>query len=217
MKWGEIIPASWPKDIFFIVGGGASVTESELWPIYGARSVIAVNEAAFLLPHFSAAVSIDHQFMAHRAARLCEIALLCPVYLCPPKHAAQSLQDKIPDAVFLRETSKWDAHGIHRRGGSSGYAALNAAVLMGATRIVLVGFDYKRTGGRKNWHGAYTWPQNENFASWARAFDPLVALFAERGIEVVNASPDSAMTAFPRMTLEQALAHEWRDQTRTAA
>ncbi len=224
MIWGRIAPLFAPADIVLLFGGGPSllsVSPEALALALKAHPVVAINESAFAIPEMkpSAVVSIDQQFMAHRAARLQELAQHCPVYLCPPEHAAKSLQEKIPRAIFLHESqvSSWDCQRLHRRGGSSGYGALNAAVLMGAKRIVILGYDYKRTNGRKNWHGAYTWPQNENFAAWARAFDGLVKPFAERGIEVVNANPDSLVAAFPRMTFAEALAHKWRDQPQRAA
>ncbi len=222
MTWGKIAPLFAPAEIVLLFGGGPSllsICPEPLADAFKAHPVIAVNEAAFAIPEMkpSAVVSIDQQFMAHRVDLLQGLA--CPAYLCPPEHAAKSLQDKIPRAIFLHESQvfSWDCQWLHRRGGSSGYGAVNAAILMGAKRIFLLGYDYKRTNGRKNWHANYSWPQNENFAAWARAFDPLVKPFAERGIEVINANPDSLVTAFPRMTFAEALTHKWRDQPQRAA
>lgn len=215
MKWSAVDSHVWSNDVVFIVGGGSSLFGFDFSEIYGAGTIIAVNESAFLLDNPDVVVSVDHQFMGHRALSLQEMASSgCPVYLCPPQHVVADLYPKIPAAQFIRETPSafsWDRHLLHRRGGSSGYGALNVAVLMGAKRIVLLGFDYKRgIGNRKHWHGSYTWPQNENWPAWARAFDALVKPFADRGIEVINASPDSIVTAFPKMNIDAALAWQWK-------
>lgn len=95
-----------------------------------------------------------------------------------------------------------------RTGGNSGYQAINLAVHLGAKRIVLLGYDMKMDGGRNNWHGeprphaspdVYAQSMLPHFASLV---DPLRKL----GVEVVNATPGSALETFPKATLEEALA-----------
>jgi hypothetical protein len=65
-------------------------------------------------------------------------------------------------------------------GGNSGFQALNLAVQFGAARIVLVGFDMTRLNGI-HWHGPH--PSRLN-----------------------NPSPVSALAAYPKVSLEEALA-----------
>ena len=38
-------------------------------------------------------------------------------------------------------------------GGNSGHQAIHLARNMGATRIIMLGFDFAYTGGRSHWHG----------------------------------------------------------------
>lgn len=104
----------------------------------------------------------------------------------------------------------FDEVGTIGGGGNSGFQALNLAAQLGATRMVLVGFDMNSQSG-VHWYGRNNWPMANNpdapqMTRWARAFDAAAPILAARGVEVVNASPHSALTAFPKMSTEEALA-----------
>lgn len=215
MNWGRIPSGNiWTNEVVFIVGGGSSLIGVDIPAITNGHVTIAVNQSALRL-RCPTAVSVDHQFMDRRAAELEALTKTTNVYLCPPTHKqiCEPLQKKIPSAHFFRENTKgfsWCPESLHRIGGSSGYGALNVATLMGAKRIILLGFDYCRNHrGVKNWHEAYTWPQNENWTAWARAYVNAAPSLVEHGVEVINASPISAITAFPRMTVTEALNWRW--------
>ncbi len=94
-------------------------------------------------------------------------------------------------------------------GSTSGYQAAHVAAHTGASRILLLGYDYAHTGGEKHWHGDHVaglrntdphlWP------AWVAEFDSLRVSLPD-GVEVINCTPGSAITAFRRMELEDALA-----------
>lgn len=94
-------------------------------------------------------------------------------------------------------------------GGNSGFQALNVAVQLGASRVVLVGFDLSLDGGL-HWHGAHRGrlnnPTTDSLRRWAAVLDDQASLLADHGVEVVNASARSALTAYPKMSLKDALA-----------
>jgi hypothetical protein len=91
--------------------------------------------------------------------------------------------------------------------GNSGANAGALAMAAGARRVVLLGYDCALTGGRSHHHGDHPpglrncdtlpkWPgQFERLARWAEA----------RGVSVLNASRESALTCFERVALEIAL------------
>lgn len=111
--------------------------------------------------------------------------------------------DKRKDDLLVKSA------GFVGSGGNSGFQALNLAVQFGAERILLVGFDmHDRKGahwyGRNKWHGANN-PNDSNFRRWMDAFKSAVPVLNEMKIEVINASPDSAMECFPRQSIEDAL------------
>lgn len=99
--------------------------------------------------------------------------------------------------------------GVIGWGGNSGFHALNLAVQFGAARIVLVGYDMTLAGGI-HWHGPHPArlnnPTGRSLMRWADILDAQAPLLAAIGVTVLNASPVSALTAFPKVSLEEALA-----------
>lgn len=93
-------------------------------------------------------------------------------------------------------------------GGNSGFQALNLAVQFGARTIILVGFDM-HIGAGVHWHGKHppglNNPGPATVARWRAKLDAQAARVAALGVTVLNASPGSALTAYPKMTLEEAL------------
>ena len=93
-------------------------------------------------------------------------------------------------------------------GGNSGFQALNLAAQMGPARIVLVGLDMTITGG-VHWHGAHPDnsyklhnPTEQITNRWARPIEAAAPVLAERGIEVLNASAVSKLTAYAKVNFE---------------
>lgn len=114
--------------------------------------------------------------------------------------------------IIDKDKFYFDLPGVIGSGGNSGFQAINIAAQFGATRILLIGFDM-HTGGGLHWYGANRWngannPAPPNLMRWRDAFEHQAGALRGRGIEVVNASPDSALVCFPHKTIEQALS-DW--------
>lgn len=133
------------------------------------------------------------------------------------------LEGKYPGLEYIQEV--WipglsrDPTCIAAHHGT-GPQAVNIAYLMGATRIVLVGWDMRFPGKVDN--RTYREPRRYlgedplTLNHWPRteADGSLGGLIAEMetihpgdyGIEIINATPNSAMTCFPMMELKDAIA-----------
>ena len=101
------------------------------------------------------------------------------------------------------------APGKIHTGKNSGYAAMGLAFMWGAATIVLLGYDFQRTGGRSHWHGDHegSLPNlSANLEGWVRRMVQLGADLRAHGVRVVNASRETAITCFPRAPIEDALA-----------
>lgn len=111
------------------------------------------------------------------------------------------------DALLVGEAGRIGA-GSRYSVGNSGFHALNLAVQFGARRIVLVGFDMRLDHG-VHWHGRHppgmNNPSDGMMAHWRRALDKAPATLARLGVEVVNASGISALTAFRKVPLLEAI------------
>lgn len=87
-------------------------------------------------------------------------------------------------------------------GGNSGYQAIGLACLFGARKITLVGYDMQRTGGRTHHHGDHTGKLHNTVPAAYKDWVGRFALFAPdllaAGIDVVNCSPETALTCFRR-------------------
>jgi len=92
-------------------------------------------------------------------------------------------------------------------GNNSGLQALNLAALLGARRIVLLGYDMGRTGGRAHWFGDHPagLQKRTPFDRCIPAFEEAAPMLAVAGVEVVNASRETALTCFPRQPIKEAL------------
>lgn len=90
---------------------------------------------------------------------------------------------------------------------NSGACAISLAISGKAQKIVLLGFDCQKTGGKVHWHGDH--PKNLSNAismkRWPKQFE-LVSRRADAAkIPVVNASRATALTCFQRGDLAEAL------------
>ena len=90
---------------------------------------------------------------------------------------------------------------------NTGLCAIDFAVKLGASLIILLGFDMKLSEeGNSNWH-------EDNFISPKQAdYDrfkgcaPAIAEDARAlGVGIINANPESTMDAFDRMTFQESL------------
>lgn len=91
---------------------------------------------------------------------------------------------------------------------NSGAGAVALAASIGAQRIILVGFDGQKTGGRAHWHADH--PEGLGnagvVAEWPGHFRALAREL--KGIDVVNCTRETALDAFPRRDLGEVLASQ---------
>ena len=95
---------------------------------------------------------------------------------------------------------------------NSGAAAVSVAVHMGATRIILVGFDMQcGPNGKQHWHGEYGTfkrkPKEDGtpFKKHLPGFDQMAKDAHARGIQIINACPVSTIRVFPKQSVKEAL------------
>lgn len=104
-----------------------------------------------------------------------------------------------PDVIALQGSgvTGYDPRmGWIRHGGNSGFGAIHLAAQLGAKLITLVGFDMRRVDGKAHYFGDHAHkpkPQQPDFPRWINAIKLLAKELAGRGIEVVNATPGSAL------------------------
>lgn len=91
-------------------------------------------------------------------------------------------------------------------GDNSGYQAVNLAIVLGATRVLMVGFDMRIVKDKAHFFGDHpAGLRNVNkYQQFMEHFDR-AALALPAGVTVINCTPKSALKCFPLMDLAEAL------------
>lgn len=93
---------------------------------------------------------------------------------------------------------------------NSGSAAINVAVLAGAKRILLLGFDMKPFNGEErvtHWHSDYGKfrIQDRDFKRFLKGFPQIAEDAKKLGVEILNVNKDSAIDSFKKIELKEVL------------
>lgn len=204
MNWqGEsvIVAASGPS----LTTEAARIVRLTRW-IKGWR-VLAVNDAYRRLPFADALYACDWGWWrAHDGAR----EFLGERYTSH-SHTPGLVDDKSQVAheyPGIKLVNAQDKPGFSKNpnfihyGSSSGFQAVNLAINFGASRIVLIGFDYRHVDGKSHFFGDHVGLRQSKDADY-RA---LGEWFVPGPIEIVNASIGSSIACYPQVPLEEAVA-----------
>lgn len=94
--------------------------------------------------------------------------------------------------------------GSFHIGSNSGFAAVQLAVLLGFSRIGLLGYDGPpASGGPAHFHNEYSAVIDPYPIEWCGYLDGHSAEFKVMGIEVINLSLLSHLTAYTKLSLEE--------------
>jgi hypothetical protein len=196
----------WPKSTVVCLATGPSLTAEDVDYCLGRARVIAVNDAYRLAPWADALYACDPAWWRwHDGVKSFQGAKWSM------HHDAWSARfcAAFSDVARLKNTGETglelDPSGL-RAGRNSGYQAINLAVHYGATRIVLLGYDLQRTGGRAHFFGNHPQAgQNAPYASFIPYFQTLISPLNKAGVSIVNCTPSTALTCFDRSDLRAAL------------
>jgi len=206
-------PKLWQGSTAYIVGGGPSLLTTDLSPLHD-KHVIGTNDAYKLGAWIDICYFGDftwwHGYHRESLAKFHGIKVCCLTGADAAEYGAEIVAAGI---LPLRRAMV----GLHKAPdigwyGNTGASAINLAIILGAKRIVLVGFDMQLgKSGESNWHPNEKNPPNSKkypvFMSQMDLLKTHLDLLEEQGqgVEVINATPGSAMTTFPIMTLAEAI------------
>jgi len=203
MVW--IPPQIWPNRTAFILGGGPSINNVDFSLLKDQRC-IAVNNAGFLWPGIDVLYFGDFKWGARYKEQVKRTFGGLVITSCHRKlYDASGWAKKINR---LRPSGIEDTPGYISWNGNSGLSAINLAYHFGAKRIVLVGFDMRPVNGEKNFHREYVGWENtpKDIHQKYLKHIPAIAADAQKlGLEILNATPGSAITQFKQTTIEEIL------------
>ena len=90
-------------------------------------------------------------------------------------------------------------------GNNSGYQLINVAYLYGIKKMILCGYNMSVVNNKRHFFGDHPPGLNRsgNYTGFAKVFTTIKP--EALGIEIVNATPHTALTAFPKVELADAL------------
>lgn len=182
---------------FVLIGGGPSLMWGDVQWVKGRARTIAINDAYKIAPWAFALYAADKKWIDWHDG--------VPSFRGPKFSIDSRDTTTRPDWTILRNTGllglELDSTGL-RAGHNSGYQAINLAVHFGAKRIVLLGYDMApNPDGPSHWFGEHPDKRPSPYADMRLAFETLVEPLAAIGVEVINCSRRTALTAFPRQAL----------------
>lgn len=206
-------PKIWAGGTAFIIGGGPSLKDMDLTPIHG-HHVIGTNNAYQLGSWVDLCWFGDCRWYDWHRDRLLKFAGI-KVTCCVRAGGKPGIKGmKRGKAAGIEKRPGWVSWN-----GNTGASAINVAYHLGAVKVVLLGFDMRQVGDDCNWHPEHLImnPNSEKkklenggkscYGRYLRKF-PEIAKDAHRlKLEIVNATPGSALPDFPIVELKDVLAN----------
>lgn len=200
------IREEWAGEDAFIIGGGSSLRTFE-FPWLGGRNVIGVNDAFRLGPDICRrAIFSDDKYWKQTKWDLEEYAKKGGIVY------SLSTATKRFDVPWLWQLERGgkglskepEQLGIIGWNHNTGSSALNLALLMGAKRIFLLGFDMTDIRGSTHWHNYRPAPTPvTSFNLFLHGFSHVLSQMVKfPGREVFNVTDGSSkLPGFPRVTV----------------
>lgn len=177
----------------------------------GRCNTIVVNRTWELLPTADVLYAADHQFYEVHIAGI-RPHFKGELWTQDKGKIARQRWGDVARSWGLHVVTSVGGAGLHPdpqtvyQHGNSGAQAICLAVLFGARRIVLSGFDMQRTAGQYHWHGKHDESlSNGNPTSFIRHFETLAPELAGAGVIALNCSRATALTCFLRADLAETL------------
>jgi hypothetical protein len=163
--------------IWAILATGPSMSQAVADSVRGRCSVVAVSDAYKLAPWADALVSSDLKWWRHH-------------------------QPDFPGAKYAAV----EVAGVKRfdwtsTDTNSGLLGIKVAVNLGATRVLLLGFDM----GGTHFFGKHPSPLRNTSDERFEVFKKQFADYRPRGVEIINCTPGSALKCYPMARLEDVL------------
>jgi len=195
MSWN--VPKIWNKETTcYVIGGGPSIKDTDL-SVLKHQHVIAVNNAYQLTPWADFMFFMDREWIHYHAEQLRKFHGVIVTILVEYHKYSKGLR-----GIKQLKRGPRDGFSIDNRkvnhGGNSGFCAINLANLLGAGRIILVGFDMRVVNGQHNYHSGHTREIADDIYEneYVKPFSTLIKPAEEKGIEILNATPNSALKCF---------------------
>lgn len=195
-------PDLWRGETVFVLAGGPSLIGFDAGVLLGRGRVLAIKESCLLAPFADALLFVDAPWFDRERALIDRFA--GPVVTTATNaalHPCVRLMKRGLDRGLA------DAPDTLNYAATVVYAALNLIAHAGAARAVLLGMDHGfDAAGPARHHDRNPLPPPPGaFTRQAEALATISGPLAERGVDVLNATPGSRLTLWPRAELKELL------------
>ncbi len=190
----------WDNQDVFIIGGGGSLEKFD-WSLLKDKLTIGCNDA-YLHGKDICKICIfgDTKWFGKHKPQLAQYKGV--VFTNAPK----LYKSKVEWLWVMQRNSS----GLHEKAlgwnFSTGAAAVNLALLLGAKRVLLLGFDMQLArNGKPNWHqNNLDKPNPEVYLKFVRGFERVASDLKRKypDVEVINVTDNSNLDVFPKVGVE---------------
>lgn len=190
------VPRLWPNETVVCIASGPSLTPEDVAVVRGRARVVVVNNSYQLAPWADVLYAADARWWKwHKGA---------PDFQ-GLKYSVTKDSARWPGVIVIGRGASTGLSLDTTKvclGGNGGYQALNLAVLLGASRVVLLGYDMAvAKDGRQHWHPDHPNTMRSPYQNFRAAYPTLVEPLKAAGVEVINCSRQTALTCFPRAVI----------------
>lgn len=201
----------WRGRAVALVAAGPSANKAGVEQLRGRMLVFAIKQGIDLAPWADAVYGCDKPWWEHKRG-LPKFGGLKLAWEQEPPGALYPDVRPIIIGHKKDDQLRLDEPCVIGSGGNSGFQALNLALQFGASRLLLIGFDFSdRSGahyyGRNGWPMANN-PTADNFRRWLQSLTANAGELQRLGVDVINAAPFSALQCFRKRSVAEAIA-EW--------
>lgn len=186
---------------WFIIASGPSLTVEDVNSLKGQR-VICINDNYRLAPWADVLYACDgHWWDWHHDRE--ELKAFKGRKITQDEAAANRYGLEYIKSVDAPGLSRDPAY-IHQ-GSNSGIQAINLAYHLGARRVVLLGYDMQATGDKAHWFGDHPTGFRSKWDRWIPLYQRVADDAKLMGLEIINATRETALTCFQRKPLSSLL------------
>ncbi len=189
-------------ETIFLLGGGPSLSLVQMDKLRGYK-VIAINDAGYIAPWADALFFRDLKWFHLNRPMVDDWRGL--VFTTNVKVKEEYSRVRCLEMKHMNEFSFVSL----RYGRSSGHIALSLAITLGARRVILLGYDCRVVDGKSHFHDNIGTETAQNRFLYENDFLPAWKGWglgcAQIGVEVLNATPGSAIKEFEFRPLDEIL------------
>jgi len=200
----------WLGEEVFIIGGGKSL-EHFNFELLRNEYTIGCNDAyKFGVDICKVMIFGDHKWFNHHEAELADYKGI--VFT----NCNQLMKSSIPWLWSCQRKLKGLYHDALGWNNNTGASAINLALLLGASKIFLLGYDMKLSQGKNNWHpNVLDKPNPGIYDKFQEGFGWVAADLSKKfpNAEVINVTDCSALEVFPKISVAEFFRERTNNET----